>query len=330
MNKVSFGLLLALAAPAASHANDGIAGVSAGGIVFGKTDAVAMKKEVLNVSYDKISVDYDFLNESAADVEETISFPLPEYTAGYQQSDTYYGQPSGFSIVVDGKPVAYKTMLAAKLDGKDVTARLRGFGLTDEQIAYFPSSSPFEKKVKPLSAQQQKALTGAGLYAQLAGDDAWVPAWTVQIHYVWQEKFPSRKVVHVHHEYAPFADAGPGASYIPDDFAKTHCADKDFFKAYNRVKATKEQHYVSAKWVSYILKTGNTWKNGIEDFTLNLVKKDPSELISLCFPGKFKKINPTTLQVKLKNFKPTRDLAVYFGNGDDSASSEGVEPKLSR
>jgi hypothetical protein len=84
-----------------------------------------------------------------------------------------------------------------------------------------------------------------------------------------------------------------------------------------------------ANTVSYILKTGNTWKNGIEDFTLNLIKKDPGELISLCFPGGFKKINPTTLQIHLTNFKPQQDLRVYFGNIENTSGEPGVKPRLS-
>ncbi|HAT30750.1 MAG TPA: hypothetical protein DCW29_07825 [Janthinobacterium sp.] len=111
-------LLLMAAAPAS--ANDAVAGVSAGGIVFGKTDIVAMKKEVLNVGYDKISVDYEFLNESEAAVEETISFPMPEYTAGYKVADVYYGLLDQFSVLVDGKAVAYKTVMAANIKGKNL------------------------------------------------------------------------------------------------------------------------------------------------------------------------------------------------------------------
>ena len=36
--------------------------------------------------------------------------------------------------------------------------------------------------------------------------------------------------------------------------------------------------------VSYILTTGNTWKSGIEDFTLNVVKHKPDELVTRIAP----------------------------------------------
>lgn len=323
--------VLALACSAPAVANDGIGSVSAGGILFGKTDAVAMKKEVLSVSTDLIKVEYEFLNESAKDVEETIFFPLPEYSAGYHGSPTYYGQPQQFSIEVDGKPRDYQTVLLAKLDGKDVTARLKALGLTDKQVAYFPSFTPFDRKVEPLTATQKKALIADGLLARLSDDEEWVPAWSVTVVYQWQQKFAAGKTVRVRHQYAPFIAAGPGASYLGEgkEFEKKYCGDKAFYATWNKLaKKQGESGFVNAKWVSYILKTGNTWKNGIEDFTLNLVKGKPDELISLCFPGTFTKINPTTLQVKLRNFRPTQDLNVYFGNVESGSENTGEAPAL--
>ena len=290
-----------------------------------------MKKEVLTVSPDLIKVEYEFLNESASDVEETIFFPLPAYEAGYHPSPTYYGQPQQFSIEVDGKRRDYQTMVAALLGGKDVTARLKALGLSEAQIAYFPLFTLFDKKVAPLTATQQKAMIGEGLLAKLYDEESWVPAWSVKISYVWQQKFPAGKTVRVRHQYAPFVAAGPGASYLGEgnDFEKKYCGDKAFHATWNKLaKKQGESGFVNAKWVSYILKTGNTWKNGIEDFTLNLVKGKPDELISLCFPGTFTKINPTTLQVKLRNFRPTQDLNVYFGNVENGSENTGEAPAL--
>lgn len=321
-------LALLFAAPVL--ANDGIAALSAGGIVFGKTDAVAMKKEVLSVSADLIKVDYEFLNESGNDVEETIFFPLPEYAAGYHGSPTYYGQPQQFTVEVDGKRKPYDTTFVARLADKDVTARLRQLGLTDQQIAYFPSHTPFDKPVAPLSEAQRAILLKEGLLAQLY-DEEWVPAWTVKVSYLWQQKFPAGKIVRVRHQYAPFVAAGSAATYLGNDaeFEKKYCSDQAFQKSWQRLSARAgENGVVNAVGVSYILTTGNTWKNGIEDFTLNLIKGKPDELISLCFPGTFSKINPTTLQVKLRNFRPQQDLDVYFGNVEGAGIHEGVAPAI--
>lgn len=322
----------ALLLPALASANDGIGGVSAGGIVFGKTDAIAMKKEVLSVSHQLISVDYEFVNESAKDVVETIVFPLPPYAATNLPSDTYYGQPGNFSIHVDGKPVGFRTVVRAMLDEADVTAQLRGAGLSDAQIATHERFRS-ETRAPALTAQQRQQLIGLGLIGQGPSDEE-EPLWSIQVNYVWQQKFPARQRVRVQHAYRPFVSAGPAHSGMDDDTARRYCADASFLKGWQRQAARNSEPgsgYLSlnAAKVSYILKTGNTWKNGIEDFTLNLVKQTPDELVSLCFPGSFKKIDANTFQARLRNFRPTADLEVYFGNIDPAgAPSDGQMPRV--
>lgn len=324
-------LTAALLLPLLASANDGIGGVSAGGIVFRNTDAIAMKKEVLNVSHQLISVDYEFVNESAQDVTETIVFPLPSYPATNLPSDTYYGQPGGFSILVDGKPVGFRTVVQALLDDTDVTAQMRKLGLTDAQIVNNPRFSSADK-VTPLSARQQQELINLKLIGPGPSDEQ-EPLWQIQVNYVWQQKFPARQLVRVHHEYRPFVSAGPGQSGMDADTLKRYCGDAAFVKGWNKVAASNgsEGNSVPAAKVSYILKTGNTWKNGIEDFTLNLIKAAPNELVSLCFPGSFKKLDAQTYQVRLRNFRPGYDLEVYFGNiAPSDKLNDGEMPSLNK
>jgi hypothetical protein len=329
MNKsLQFGLA-ALMFPTTVLANDGIASVSIGGIVFGKTDAIAMKKEVLSISHHLVSVDYEFLNESAADVEETIVFPLPPYPAAQQGSETYYGQPNGFTIAVDNKPVAFKSRMSAiAMDGADVTTQLKKMGLSDAQIAYTPEFSSTSGTVPRVTPQQRKQLVKLGLMGEGPSGEI-EPTWTVSVNYVWTQKFPANKIVRVHHDYRPFTAAGPGESGAGEEFAKIYCADKSYSSARAKVAARVDGGYINTRNVSYILTTGNTWKRGIEDFTLNVIKRKPDELISLCFPGTFKKINATTYQVRLTNFRPDKDLDIHFGNVDeDGIENEGVMPVL--
>lgn len=328
---MNYACAAALLLPLLAGANDGIGGVSAGGIVFGKTDAIAMKKEVLTVSHQLISVDYEFVNESASDVEETIVFPLPAYAATNLPSDTYYGQPANFSIAVDGQPVGFRTEVRALLDGADVTARLRGAGMSEAQIVYHERFGP--QAGPPLSARQRQQLVALGLIGQGPSDEQ-EPLWDVQISYVWRQKFPARQRVRVHHAYRPFVSAGPAHAGMDDDTARRYCADAGFLKGWRRLAARNsppDSGYLSlnAAKVSYILTTGNTWKNGIEDFTLNLVKQGPDELVSLCFPGSFKKIDARTFQVRLRNFRPSANLEVYFGNIDPAgARNDGQMPRV--
>lgn len=316
--------LAALALSNAASANDGIAAVGVGGIVFGKTDAIAMKKEVLNISHNLISVDYEFLNESANEVEETIVFPLPPYPAAQQDADTYYGQPDGFSIRVDGKPVAFQSRLVARSpEGKDITAQLRKLGFSNKEIAYSPTFAGKSDKVAAFTEQQAGQMIKLGLLDKESRE----PTWMVEVNYVWRQKFPPNRIVRVHHDYRPFVAAGPGESGMHEDFEKIYCTDQSYLNARAKV-AARNNGYVNTHNVSYILTTGNTWKNGIEDFTLNIIKRKPEELISLCFPGKFKKIDARTYQVRLANFHPNQDLDVHFGNVDSDEGQGGVMPVL--
>lgn len=326
---IAAALLLALASGA--RANDAVGTVAAGGIVLRKTHAIAMKKEVLNVGHEWITVDYEFLNESGADVEETVIFPMPAYPAAQQVADTYYGQPGGFKVTVDGKPVQARTEVRALLGRKDVTAQLKNAGLSEAQIAY---GDHFGDKVKvaPLSERQQRQLETLGLFGtESTGEPA--PQWDVQVNYVWQQAFPANRIVRVHHAYRPMVGTGPGEWVLTPETEKQYCMDAAFLKSWHRL-ATKEGDrqfdYLPASKVAYVLRSGNSWKRGIEDFTLNIVKSDPGELVSLCFPGTVRKIDATTFQVKLRNFQPAGDLDVYFGNLKNAAAQDGEAPRLHR
>jgi len=80
--------------------------------------------------------------------------------------------------------------------------------------------------------------------------------------------------------------------------------------------------------ISYILRTANTWKNGIRDFHLILRTKTPDETVSTCFSKSIKQTSPTTYEVKIKNFKPENDLSVYFGNRDTVLFNPEVEAPI--
>lgn len=64
--------------------------------------------------------------------------------------------------------------------------------------------------------------------------------------------------------------------------------------------------------VKYILATGRNWKGPISNFTLNIVKATPDQVVSLCFPGKATRVDDLTLRFRRKNFAPPGRLLVYF------------------
>jgi hypothetical protein len=306
-----------------SYANDGFGALGAGGIVIGHTDKIAMVKEVLDISHQSIQVDYEFVNESDSDVTETVSFPLPPYPANPAESGVIYsGSPLNFRITVDHKPVKFETRVWANLNGKDETDRLSSLGFTAKQIALVPfEKSVFDQHQLSRPPEVMEALKAQGLVNEYNS-----PLWEIQVAYEWQQTFPAHKAIHISHFYNPLISVGTAGSYfgpannVNGDawLQKEFCADhatlgkmhqlyeiKDNLDVYGDVPGTQ---------VKYVLTTGNTWKDGIQDFTLRIRKGAPYEIVSLCFDGTFKKINGLTLEAQLKNFHPTSNLNIYFGN----------------
>lgn len=345
-------------------ANDGIGQLGVGGLVtYGKSDAVAMRKEVLEISANRISVDYEFVNESNRDVVLPILFPIPGYSAT-QPSSVYSGQPANFRVLIDGRETGFKTHVSARVDlwgghELDVTDELRRIGLNDRQIAHFPCAfpeqdvSPFAKTpntcAPPILAGRLKMLQDRGLVSVGPSEEAAYPVWKAHVTYSWETTFPAGKVVKVHHEYTPFTAGGTSGAIVSeeiDDWRQTYCADaafinkaKDGYRRYQSNPAPTHWAYgPPGTVVDYILVTANTWKGPIRDFTLRLKKSTPSELISLCFPGNFKRVDPLILSSSIANFVPERDLRIRFINPDmkvddppaksHQGSNEGVPPNL--
>ncbi|MBI5786314.1 MAG: DUF4424 family protein [Rhodocyclales bacterium] len=331
---LAFGALAL--APRVAIANDGIGSLGVGGIVaYGKTDAVAMRTEVLEISTSRIDVAYEFVNESSEPVTLSVVFPLPPYGA-MLPSPGWGGQPPNFSLTIDGEARQFEVGIRATNEwsdarprGADVTNELKLIGLSPQQIAVFPGAfdkpgttfSMFEGKrafALPVTPVQRRKLIAAGLLVPDPGGlldaEADFPAWEAHITYAWTITFPPGKIVSVKHSYAPFLTLGGGAdlyaAYIRRDSLKDFCASPVLVNRLQQLIAPHES--MPGTQVRYILKTANTWKGPIKSFTLRLKKSSPKEFISLCFPGDFVKVDALTLESRLEDFSPAEDLHIQY------------------
>lgn len=346
--------LLAVCA-ASAFGNDGYGELGLGGVVtLGHTYAVEMSREVLEVSPDKIRVDYVFKrNSSHGDKGIPVLFPLPLYQAE-TPSWSWAGAPEGFSVTVDGKPRPFKTVVKGRIGrcadftrdrncGTDVTDSLKAAGLSDAQIALYPAASPFfdSKGVRPrvpkLTEAQTKQLLRQGLVEEEGpSDERPYPTWLADVTYVWEMAFNGRTTIDVSHQYAPFTSGGSESYFFTEDMLRNdYCADDQLIEAWKKLSAAAapvEGSYgpLRGQRIEYILTTANSWGGYIEDFTLRLKKGKPQELVLLCFPGKFRKVDPLTLEVKLKNFHPRNELRVLFLNTDSGNGMPGTPPVLSK
>ncbi len=314
-----------------------------------------MAREVLDISYAKITVSYDFINESDSDITSPVTFPLPTYSATPEESGVIaHGEPSKFQVLVDGKTVPFDTLVRATQGSHDVTGDLKKIGLSEKQIALMPFDGNIsdDQHNLLLPKPQIEALRNARLlYGD--GSDAWsVPDWNVHVAYQWTQLFPAKKTVHIEHSYIPFVASGTNSGYFgsdPQRIQEMHdrkqrvvsdfCPSDATMKKLERLYAdeSKRDTYgeISGTIVDYILTTANTWKDGIRDFTLRIHKGGPDELVALCFPGAFQRTSDTVLEAHFQHFSPLVELSVYFANikmsrlpTDNNGSTYGVAPKF--
>jgi len=334
---IAFFALIAFIIPINALANDGFAALGIGGVTLSKTDKIAIQNEVLDISCDNINVTYDFINESNQDENALIMFPLPPYPAEPAESNIVsHGQPSGFTIKVDGKPVNYDTEVRATLKGRDVTQELKSVGLTIEQIARFPFDPTLMNDHELMLPKAQiEALTKTGLF-----EDG---LWDINVSYVWKQKFPAKAIVHIEHSYRPFIAEGTASGYSGQnkELSRTihewgwkdifdFCPSEQQLHELDHLLANKENldgyNQVPGAIVEYILTTANSWKGEIRNFDLRIHTKAKDEIVALCFPSKMKRVSDTLYEGHLQNFKPKTELSVYFGNARQCDSNGNGEP----
>ena len=332
---------LLLAGPAL--ANDGFGGLSATGLTFGQTDAVAMEEERLYIGIDRIAVDYVFRNITDRDVTGEVIFPLPpiEVWSGYESMMNLpedLSQPDlvDFTATVDGQPVAVtidriavvpehweSASPADRYDtpGRDVTADLGRLGI--------PLTFDWEE-VRDLllgfPPEKQSQIAALGLAEFLDGDaaqgmppDVW-GNWAIVTRYHWTQTFPAGQTVRISHGYT---NRPPGGLFYwehpPQDYmaetTRQYCVDEGTSRAMARAlrnPAGDDYGNMGTAWnISYVLRTANSWAGPIGRFTLTLDKGDPRNVISLCAEG-VRKTGPTTFVIEKTDYTPDRDLEVLI------------------
>lgn len=323
-------------------ANDGFGGLSATGLTFGQTDAVAMEEEDLFIGIDRIAVDYVFHNTSSADVTGEVIFPLPPVHVG-MALESQWNLPEdpdrenlvGFTALVDRQPVAVSIDRLAVLEpldeewwpsaehydtpGRDVTADLARLGL--------PLSLNGERVTAALQAltpAEKAAAADLGLaefYNLGTPDEYAFPQWSVILRYHWTQTFPAGQRLKVSHAYENRSPGGIfGWAHPPEDYmqpvADQYCIDdstsRGLVKALAQEPVDGEVYSVGMSWnIAYILRTANSWAGPIGRFRLTIDKGAPGNIVSLCAKG-IRKTGPTTFVMEKTDYVPDQDLHILI------------------
>ncbi|WP_157944541.1 DUF4424 domain-containing protein [Mangrovicella endophytica] len=332
MRPSQYSAMLALGFVVATPAlaNDSTASFATGGLVLTKTDAIAMRSEDLSVSTDAIRVAYVFHNTSEKPVTTTVAFPVPNVTASpYIDISIPNDDPSnplGFETRVEGKAVRMALEEKATLDGRDVTALLKGLG-----VPLAPQDEKAGEALDALPRAKQDELIKAGLVepgdpeAADSGERNLQALWSWSGTYHWEQTFAPGRDVKVEHSYTP--SVGSSVATVldmepdyPDDvkaMRERYCIDDAFMRAMKKRSAEWQKRFpdqgyaFSEQSFEYVLTTGANWAEPIGDFRLTVDKGAPENLVSFCADG-VKKTSSTTFEVRHQAFVPKRDLAVLI------------------
>lgn len=327
-NWVGLAVLAAMLGGPMAQANDSTARVGAGGLVLQKSSDIRMVSEHLSISVKRIEVEYRFRNESSHTIETVVAFPMPEFHWDPEQDATWrnIGPVESFRVHVNGKPVAARAERKALLDGRDITAQLRKAGLKEDEIfRTFGEALDTEGMKLPEPVVARLHAMGASYQG--------IPQWKVAETAYWNQDFPPGREVVVKHSYRPFAGrifgtysaqgqlSADGVPLSSKGEADRACLDEGGMKALlnkvrQKVKEGAESGYINLNDVEYILGTGRNWKGSIGEFTLDIVKEKPQDVVSLCFPGKAERIGDRTLRFKMHDYVPQDRLLLNFYSVD--------------
>ena len=305
-------------------ANDSMVELKTGGLSYVRSDAVTMLSEDLYISMDKIKVDYVFENQTGADVESLVAFPMPDIVPMPYESAAVPGEGEnflGFKVFVEGEQILPAFSQRALAYGVDVTAELQSMNIP---------LMPYDTATADALAMVPRAVLDDWLSRGLIYDDIYdvgegmkshpTALWTLRQVYTWRMNFPAGQKVHVSHTYTPSVGGSAGVIFLDwdgkdsvayDEYVGKYCIDPPFVNAVRKRVKPDGGIPMNENWISYILTTGLNWNGAIGTFHLTIDKGSTNNLVSFCGTG-VKKTGPTTFELTYKDYFPEKELDVLI------------------
>jgi hypothetical protein len=309
-----------------ARANDSAAELSIGGLQLSRTSAVVMESELLRISSDRISVRYRFKNTTAAPVNLTVAFPLPDIDLSEGESIAFpSGDPANFvdfETKIDGKPVTFTIEQSGRVGDKDVTKSLR-----EHQVPVLPiGAKQFRAQDLPEAVRTRMANEGLLMPAGTGerGRQLYEAGWIVKTSVVRQQGFPAGQSVDVEHSYRPIAGGSPDtilrkvlrqnksmAAEI-DRYRREYCISDSFLAELDKIAGTGQENKaaIQERRIGYVLKTGANWAGPIRSFELS-VDGGKGRLVSFCHAGLTPKAGSRS-EFEAKDFVPKQDLKILI------------------
>jgi hypothetical protein len=306
-----------------AFADDGAASIAAGGIVMIREPRITMHKEVMRIRAEKVSVDYEFRNDTDSDITTEVAFPVPAYSLEGDYDLISRMGFDDFRLIVEGVPTHIDVETKAQLKGRDVSPILKRYRIDIASFGHLNDQTHHASDIQRLSANERATLGRAGL---LDPNSDWDEGkWNVEKRYYWKQTFPAHALVHISHQYTPVLGNTNSISYGLErptkdnqDSAKelaSLCIDPGLRKTLVDY-VEKPNSLVPFSYVDFILTTANTWKTPIEDFTLIVerphLKNTRQSFVSFCWDGPVTKIDADHFSAHIDNLVPKEELRIGF------------------
>jgi hypothetical protein len=264
-----------------------------GSIIFSENPGVHIERKNLFVGEKEISAEYFLKNTNKKDISTTIDFQM---SPNHYQEGLEYSDIENFKVWVNGSEKQTKKRTVVLLDDRsDITKKMDSLGWSIDGIEEYLQNGNVPKKSRPLPKSFFNEHN--------------IPRFTLNEYYFWSQNFPAGEDVVIKYSYRPSieTDGAYTSDEIFSSFGRNFCIDQGARSKIQKI-GKRQNNLVEWKKIHYILKTPNNWQGPIKDFTLTIKKSRPSQILSLCFDGDFKKKDSMTFEFHQKDFKPTSDL----------------------
>jgi Domain of unknown function (DUF4424) len=349
----------AFLAPAKFAAGNSAPAIAEGGLVPHSDIHLTIAREVVRISDTKVVVEYDFRNDSAAELDTDLDFPVPDYQNQWDAMDPVLQSFRTLKVWANGKPVDYRTEARAELNGHDISKTLRDAGIDIATFGHLQIGRDQHNAIQRiwvadyerLPEKERNRLESEGIFK---GGEGYC-VYTVHLRYHWVQSFPAHATVHIREEYVPVvgfaqvpADPGAFQAALTPAAGSTNawhrsdandirsqlggfCTDAHFIQTLlwaQKAFAGTWGEGIIPHWVDYTLDTEVLWHKPIADFTLIFDIPPPARgqqtLVSFCSPGIVDRKDASHPQVHLTNYVPGTDLHIGFFTVPVQLASEPV------
>lgn len=350
-----------------ASSNDSSSELAVGGLILKQNDHIEILSEDLLISPNKIRVEYTYFNHHDEDLELLVSFPIPDFTR-FDDMSAVFGDVSinasafqwslNFETLIDGKEINWFPYFNQK-SSSSANAECKRLWMKRNQI-YSDAGYCFASDLGQFNFNNTKCkaidarLTGIekdivkdirrkenelncsvdtkiGRINPYQNQTDRYGTDLTYLHINRLQKFPSKKILKVVHEYKPVTGGGiPQHSiaeiyneasqfiYLPDNDRDFEClyfdnVDRSLVKNWmERAEETKTDTDDQMGWVSigYILSTAKNWKGTIGNFRLEVTDTRPF-LIQTCFEG-LRRVSENSFVFHANDFRPSEDLRIIL------------------